>query len=455
MSNPLSNTLYALSPYNTISKSRLQALYADISRQKSSNPVAYQSSIEWWRKALETIVSSGLQEDNSRLILHAGRRLIDGLKYDGVGKPLALGTVITELQASKSLILRDEFIDATQSIYSSVWLPSRIAAYVVGKPLWWMLEQLGITGEDGIMSSPRRDGNSDNSWWNDYVVIPLVEKAADSVLERQRERYGSASDRLYSMEGFRREFSSVLGEDTPIMNERDSRVLLRFLERDKRAIILGKDVIKFIIDDTSDTRHEISSIDQGILEVKIAIESIQRQVDGLHHKIEKLTTQASEALRQQRKPIALNHIRIRKQYQDILATRLKSLENLEATMLSIESAASNIEIMKTYASSTATLKAVLSHPLLQYESIDKTMDALAEANMDAKEIDDSIRAAEPSQTFDEIELEAELQELVDEARRAETSQREGKLEQLHPPTRDPSPQTTWQGERTRTAVAMP
>ena len=47
--------------------------------------------------------------------------------------------------------------------------------------------------------------------------------------------------------------------------------------------------------------------------------------------------------------------------------------------------------MKSYESSTATLRAILSHPSLQRERIDETMDAMASANADAKDIDDAIR----------------------------------------------------------------
>ena len=47
--------------------------------------------------------------------------------------------------------------------------------------------------------------------------------------------------------------------------------------------------------------------------------------------------------------------------------------------------------MKTYESSTATLRAVLAHPLLQREKVDETMDAMASANAEARDIDDAIK----------------------------------------------------------------
>jgi charged multivesicular body protein 7 len=80
---------------------RLQALYSDFSRQKHSNPASYHSNVGWWRKALETIVGSGLQHThhengskNDRIVLHAGQELIERVKIPKVGKPLAMGPVL-------------------------------------------------------------------------------------------------------------------------------------------------------------------------------------------------------------------------------------------------------------------------------------------------------------------------------------------------------------------------
>lgn len=88
-------SILVLPPYATTSPSRLQALYSDISRQKHSNPTSYQSNVEWWRKALEVIVSSGLQTDTgSRLVLKAGSSLLERVRVPGAGKPLGLGAVI-------------------------------------------------------------------------------------------------------------------------------------------------------------------------------------------------------------------------------------------------------------------------------------------------------------------------------------------------------------------------
>lgn len=90
-----STPLSSLPPYNSLSNLRIQSLYSDISRQKHSNPTTYNSNIAWWHATLEAIVSHGwLLNTPDRLILHAEQTLLETLRYERVGKPLCLGTVI-------------------------------------------------------------------------------------------------------------------------------------------------------------------------------------------------------------------------------------------------------------------------------------------------------------------------------------------------------------------------
>ena len=84
--------------------------------------------------------------------------------------------------------------------------------------------------------------------------------------------------------------------------------------------------------------------------------------------------------------------------------------------------------MKSYESSTATLRAILAHPSLQREKIDETMEAMASANEDAKEIDDIIRTgadiAQGASAIDDTELEDEWKALVQEAEKESVAKAE-------------------------------
>jgi charged multivesicular body protein 7 len=78
-------------------------------------------------------------------------------------------------------------------------------------------------------------------------------------------------------------------------------------------------------------------------------------------------------------------------------------------------------MVKAYENSTATLRTLLAHPSLQRDAVERTFDALADANADARELDDAVRsgmdlavgASAPQE--DEDEINAELAALVAEA----------------------------------------
>jgi len=408
--------LSSLPSYDNLSNSRIQSLYSDISRQKHSNPTTYNSNIAWWHTTLEAIVSHGwLPNTPDRLILHAEQSLLETLRYERVGKPLCLGTVITELVNSHDAVPLHQFLTMLKSVHDPGWLPYRVAAFVVGKPLHWVLHQLNLSSAED---------ESDTERWNhvkgDYVLVGVAERAADAVLALQRARGVSLADPLYSFDSFRATFAaSALPGVT--LSDKDLRVLIKFLERDRRVVITEKEVIKFIVPASSNTQ-EVTAIDRGILELKIAIAGLSTQIDHITEKIDSCKTKAMAAIRQQHKSLALSYLRSRKQFEDVLTQRLGSLEILQSTLLRIEGAAENIQIVKTYETSTATLRALLAHPSLQRGAVERTFDALADANADARELDEAVRSGMDValgvdvSTDDEDEIKAELAALEAEAK---------------------------------------
>ncbi|KAJ8586100.1 hypothetical protein M405DRAFT_772128 [Rhizopogon salebrosus TDB-379] len=430
----VSPALSTLPTYASASRSRLQSLYSDIHRQKYSNPSSFHTHVDWWHRTLKDFISRGWQgHDGSdgtsnKLVLGARRALVDKLRYEGVGKPLGLGTTIAEMRRNNDLIPLSQFLTSPQSVYDPGWLPYRVASFVVGKPLWWMMEQLDIVRSE--------DSYTEAEMWKkiegDYVMLGIVEQAADT-LEKLRDGAGiSPADNLYTVEGFRREFAANVIPGV-VLSETDTKALLKYLERERRVVIQDGNVIKFV---TADHDREITAVDRGILELKTAVRNLREQVDGIQNKIDQTTSKISNSLRQQRKSIALAELRIKKHLEDLLSKRLGSLHNLESTLISVETAAGDVEIMRTYESSTATLKAILSHPSLQRDKIEETMDALAISTADAREIDDAIRmggdVAIAEAGIDDAELEAELNALVEEAQKERGEAAElAVLEKLH------------------------
>ncbi|KAJ8475390.1 hypothetical protein ONZ45_g15624 [Pleurotus djamor] len=501
-----SSTLLTLPPFSSTSRPRLQALYADISRQKTSNPESYHANVEWWRRALEVVVSTGylisqshsLATGGSKLVLTADSSLLNALKVEGVGKPLALGAVIPELVTNTTLLPFKSFLTSPYSIYPtalSSWMgvPSKAAWYLVGKPMSWALERAGVTGEDGIVTSLTHSltgssgsshgngyggyGGSGRPWYGDYVVKVLVERAADEVMRIQRGKEGEgAAGRLYSTEAFRRVFASAVGvngvveglgvdadvvqEDAEVLlDERDMQVLSKYLERDRGCLVVDGDILKFVLSSAPAEERTITVVDRGILELKNAVENMHKQIESLQSRIANLTAKASSAIRDKQKAVATGYLKSRKQLQDVLERRLGSLQTLEATLYSVEEAAQDIQIMKSYESSTATLRAILSHPSLKKEKVEETMEAMAEAMGDAREIDDAVRIGgdvalgigEGQTSVDDSELEEELNRMVEEMKLEERI-RERENEPSHSePARTTQPSVE-EGMREKVAV---
>lgn len=149
--------------------------------------------------------------------------------------------VKAELNESKAYFPLSQFQTSTQSVYDPGWLPYRIASFVVGRPLWWALQQLSIVEYEHAGGH-----GGDTERWNkirgDYVVLSLVEKAAEIVVRKQQAKVGGTlADSLYNFDTFKEEFAydSI---DGVTLSDADMKVLLEYLERDKKAVTVQQEV---------------------------------------------------------------------------------------------------------------------------------------------------------------------------------------------------------------------
>jgi charged multivesicular body protein 7 len=88
----LKKYLSTLPEFSTTS-SRLSFLYSSLAPRKSANPTGFSSAIGWWRLLLLDLVAKGhLGED--KLILVADDTLREALRWDKIGRPSSLGTIL-------------------------------------------------------------------------------------------------------------------------------------------------------------------------------------------------------------------------------------------------------------------------------------------------------------------------------------------------------------------------
>lgn len=129
---------------------------------------------------------------------------------------------------------------------------------MVGKPLWWALQQLSIVNPDDALSGHSGDVERWKQVKGDYVVLGLVEKAAEGTIRKQQTKAGlSLADSLYKLDGFKREFSRTALAGV-VLSDLDLRIVLKFLERDRKVVI---------------TKGEVSGMFDRLIQSLIAVRS--------------------------------------------------------------------------------------------------------------------------------------------------------------------------------------
>jgi charged multivesicular body protein 7 len=75
------------------------------------------------------------------------------------------------------------------------------------------------------------------------------------------------------------------------------------------------------------------------------VDGLQSQVDSLQRQIDARTAQAGEAVRQKRvKDVALLHLRVRRNLEELLSKRVGALNNLQSTLLQVETVVGDVEV---------------------------------------------------------------------------------------------------------------
>lgn len=148
MADPLKAYLASLPEY---SSARAQFLYSSLSARKAANPTGYAGALSWWRLTLSSLVSKGLLGDD-KLILVADEDLKEHLRWDKIGRPLSLGTVIVRRLSSH--------LDELQTAYC---LRYRLSSLKRRKTYRWRPSLLRETLQNslrGFRSSPGHCGGA-------------------------------------------------------------------------------------------------------------------------------------------------------------------------------------------------------------------------------------------------------------------------------------------------------
>ncbi|KAG0056170.1 hypothetical protein BGZ83_006079 [Gryganskiella cystojenkinii] len=305
---------------------------------------------------------------------------------------------------------------------------------------------LGSSASSGSSGTPR----------DTYVVLPFVQEAAVRILKLQQDSTSyRASDNLMTFAEFREKFSRtallpirgklVNDGSMIILTDRDLEILIRYLQHEMKVLVTGKLdaskydnelqdnelVIKFATKDAirDKSRQEVTQADRGIIELRETCKRLDKQVQDLEQNIAELTEKARACVRRNQRLQATYALKRRKNLEDVLNKRIKSLETISSILFRIQSSETDAEILQSYKLGANTLATVMSTrgedgtELLSKDSVESTMDRLADVFADQEEVDEALslgtesllESSLPGGAVDEDELMAELDALATES----------------------------------------
>ncbi|GAB1316737.1 hypothetical protein MFIFM68171_06947 [Madurella fahalii] len=383
-------------------KARLPALYSDFQTQRTLNPDGYQANVSAWRKALARIVRSGRAPRGrgataDLFVLHSDEQLLRALESKQYGPPLALGAVVREALAARDLMPLSEFLAAKESIYRRPWSVWNLAA--------WTMRQLGVA--DMLKSDRLQPGQ--------FVVIANVEEAGKVFGEKNGVAAAEQSrfERTFSKAHFYRTFNDQL-VDGRQLSETDMEVLLKFLSRDKGAILYDGSTVKIKAPGAQEAAT-ITEEDVSIAQLKELLTSLTHQTALLSKRIEELAAAAKQAVGKNNRVAALAALKSKKLAESTLERRFATVNQLEEVAARIEQASDNVQLVRVMESSAEALRS-LHAQIGGTERVEEVVDRLREQMAATDEVSSILAESVGSVVVDEAEIEDEMAALELEER---------------------------------------
>ncbi|KXX77866.1 Vacuolar-sorting protein SNF7 [Madurella mycetomatis] len=382
-------------------KARLPALYSDFQTQRTLNPDGYQANVSAWRRALARIVRSGRAPRGrgaapDLFVLHSDEQLLRALESKQYGRPLALGAVVREALAARDLMPLSEFLAARESIYRRPWSVWNLAA--------WTMRQLGVA--DMLKSDRLQPGQ--------FVVMANVEEAGKVFGEKNCTAAAEQSrfERTFSKAHFYRTFNDQL-VDGRQLSEVDMEVLLKFLSRDKGAILY----------DGNTEAATITEEDVSIAQLKELLTSLTHQTALLSKRVEELAAAAKQAVGKNNRVAALAALKSKKLAESTLERRFATVNQLEEVAARIEQASDNVQLVRVMESSGEALRS-LHAQAGGVERVEEVMDRLREQMAATDEVSSILAESAGTVVVDEAEIEDEMAALeLEEKRKAGEAER--------------------------------
>ncbi|GAA98181.1 uncharacterized protein L969DRAFT_93211 [Mixia osmundae IAM 14324] len=407
----------------------------------SSSPASIANSVAWWTELLNDLNRHGFlsrstsaaqarpstssekgkepaKPSGDTILLQVDDTLLDKLRWDGVGRPLALHYALERMLKEGKLMSLASFNSSKGRMPSDSASQHEPGLSLLSRTFAWSLQTLGFSSSDeqDVGSSSKSREQRWAALRGTYILVDSARTALAGLrTAAQDASAGSPIDCLYTRDDFYHRFSLEGQEQS--LSRSDMDIMLLSLQS-SNVLVYDDKMVKVISRQEAD-KVMISDTDRGILQVKMTRIALQRQIDDLENRIKEAQDKASEYVASKRKELAMSYLRTKKDLTALLDKRTRSLETIQAVLLKIETAAGDIDIVRAYETATASLQSLLKNPSLAQDHVEQTMSNLQDTLADQSEIEatvlqgtEDVRLAAGQGTVDEDDLAKELESLA-------------------------------------------
>ncbi|XGW08471.1 hypothetical protein V3C99_011083 [Haemonchus contortus] len=354
--------------------------YMSVIKARAINPIDHDRKIKFWTD----LISKSCEIEGNAIIS------VDSLKKRfrrGDQVPSSMNVVVEHLNKYGVLMPLSKW----QEQHSS-W---------VG----WGFSQLSKTS--GWLFGNTASTNSER-----FIHLPTIKVQADNLMKLYCDEFQSEIDGAGSIVAY----STFYDRAADIVRTKENFDIILAHLSDRGDVTVGQgrngeQILKFR-DTMSEEPVRFTEADASVHDIRKAMSKLEKEISALERKVEKLDNDCRAALRSRDKTRAANLLRQKKRFQKDISDKDVQYQRLLTMLQQLSATRHNKEILDAYKAGTAAFKANLARHGMTADKIDETMDEVASAIDDYREIEEAISHAIVPKQHDDDDLEKELDELM-------------------------------------------
>ncbi|KAI8638209.1 Snf7-domain-containing protein [Parasitella parasitica] len=377
---------------------RLKALYSDFSKLWLLNKYAYDTNIGYWRRVILDCSQQGYLETAEYSLVIDRDTLTEKFQRPIIGKPLSLDCVMETMEKQEELIPLSDF--SKKFTPPATWFG------------WIVDTVVKNTWQRRWKALPESLGHPPIQ----YVVLPTVKAIAKAILAQH---YHNPTDtHIMTLAQFKTAYAHHFVNKISL-TESDMTLVLRYLHS-QHGVALADNVkgygTSYMVIKFPQREDEITAItqhDEAVVSIRTTCYALSVQVDALQKKSEELGKQAIEEKKNGHTAKAMYCLKRKKNLQDILKKRLRSMETMDNVLIKIESAQDDFQVVQAFNMGADALRGLLGQDGLSIETVDDVMQKMQDALDDQKEIEDALMMGNNGISgINDDDIERELSQLA-------------------------------------------